>query len=135
MTTSNQLEPFLLQFCEDHQAAMLSILKQAVELESPSDNKAALDQCGRYLAEEFERLGAKVSFDPQKDAGDHLKAEFPGRSGAKPLLLLGHFDTVWPLGTLEKMPFRVDGGRAYGPGILDMKSGIVMMLFAMRALR
>jgi glutamate carboxypeptidase len=137
MTSSNQLGLFLLEFCQEHQAEMLAVLKQAVELESPSDNKAALDRCGRFLGGEFERRGARVAFDPQKDAGNHLKAEFPGGSGAKPLLLLGHFDTVWPLGTLAKMPFRIDSGnqRVYGPGVLDMKAGIVMMMFALEALR
>jgi glutamate carboxypeptidase len=132
---SNPSALFYSQFCEENQGEMLSTLRQAVELESPSDNKDALDQCGAYLAREFARRGAKVSMHRQEHAGDHLKAEFPGRAGAKPVLLLGHFDTVWPLRSLETMPFRVEGGRAYGPGILDMKAGIVMMLFAMRALR
>src|SRR5215469_13709151 len=136
MPTSRQPEPFL-QFCQEHQPEMLSILKQAVELESPSDNKPAVDRCGQYLAAEFDRLGARVTFDRQNDAGNHLKAEFAGRGGAKPLLLLGHFDTVWPLGTLANMPFRIDtgSGRVYGPGVLDMKAGIVMMMFALQALR
>ncbi len=125
----------LLQFCEERQEEMLAVLKQAVELESPSDNKTAVDRLGKYLATEFERLDGKVSFYPQKQYGDHLKAEFPGRSGAKPLLLLGHFDTVWSLGTLAGMPFRVENERIYGPGVLDMKAGIVMMMFALRALR
>jgi len=133
--TSNPSALFYSQFCEEHQGEMLATLRQAVEIESPSDDKAALDQCGAYLAREFARRGAKVSMHSQPTAGDHLKAEFPGRAGAKPLLLLGHFDTVWPLGTLEKMPFRVENGRAYGPGVLDMKAGIVMMMYAMRALR
>jgi glutamate carboxypeptidase len=132
---SNPSALFYSQFCEEHQGAMLAMLQQAVELESPSDDKGALDRCGAYLAQEFSRRGAKVSMHRQEHAGDHLKAEFSGRAGAKPILLLGHFDTVWPLGSLVRMPFRVDGGRAYGPGILDMKAGIVMMLFAMRALR
>jgi len=135
MTTMNQLESFLLQFCEEHQGEMLAVLRQAVELESPSDNKAAVDRCGKYLAREFERLGCKTTMYPQRDRGDHLKAEFPGRAGAKPVLLLGHFDTVWPMGTLATMPFRVENDRAFGPGVLDMKSGIVMMMFALRALR
>jgi glutamate carboxypeptidase len=132
---SNPSALFYSQFCEEHQGEMLSTLRQIVELESPSDNKEALDRCGAYLAREFARRGAKVSMHRQEYAGDHLKAEFPGRAGAKPILLLGHFDTVWPLDTIEKMPFRVDAARAYGPGVLDMKAGIVMMLFAMRALR
>lgn len=125
----------LLQFCEEHQAEMLAVLKRAVEMESPSDSKTALDTLGAYLAHEFERLGGKVKLFPQEKQGDHLLAEFPGRAAAKPLLLLGHFDTVWPLGTLARMPFRVEGGRAYGPGVYDMKAGIVMMMFALRALQ
>ncbi len=125
----------LLQFCHGHQAEMLRVLKQAVEIESPSDNKAALDRCGEFLAAEFERLGGKITRYPEKEAGDHLKADFPGRPGSKPLLLLGHFDTVWPMGTLVGMPFRVEHGRVRGPGVLDMKAGIVMMMFALRALR
>ncbi len=137
MTGASQTEngKQLLQFCQEHQCEMLSVLKQAVEIESPSDDKAALDRCGKFLAAEFERLGAKVTFYPQKEAGDHLKAEFPGHSRTKPVLLLGHFDTVWSMGTLAGMPFRIEGGRAWGPGVLDMKAGIVMMMFAMRALR
>jgi glutamate carboxypeptidase len=134
MTAPSQPVASLLQFCTEHQAEMLSILKCLVELESPSDNKSAVDRLGAYLAGEFERLGGKVKFYPQQEYGDHLKAEFPGRAGAKPILLLGHFDTVWPLGTLAGMPFRSDGGRALGPGVLDMKAGIVMMMFALRAL-
>lgn len=123
----------LLEFCEQHQAEMLAVLKQAVEIESPSDNKTAVDRLGAYLAREFERLGGKVKFHPQQKCGDHLQAEFPGRPGAKPVLLLGHFDTVWDMGTLSGMPFRVEGGRVHGPGVLDMKAGIVMMMFALRA--
>jgi glutamate carboxypeptidase len=152
---------FHLDFCRQRQAEMLSLLQRMVEIESPSDNKAALDRMGEFLAGEFERLGGKVTFDPQKEAGNHLKAEFGGggfgdavvggaelsaaESGKaeaggkgpdqdKPVLLLGHFDTVWPLGTLAQMPFRIDSGRAFGPGVYDMKAGITMMIFAIKAL-
>jgi glutamate carboxypeptidase len=136
MTGSNQYQTApLLQFCKEHQSEMLNLLKQMVEIESPSDNKAAVDNLGAYLARELERMGGKVKLYPTEKYGDHLYAEFPGRAGARPLLLLGHFDTVWPLGTLAKMPFRVDDGRAFGPGVLDMKAGIVMMMFAVRAVR
>jgi len=113
---------------------MLDVLKRMVEFESPSDNKAAVDHLGEYLAQEFESLGGKVTFFPQETCGAHLKVNFPGDSG-KPVLLLGHFDTVWPLGTLKTMPFRVENGRAFGPGVYDMKAGITMMIFALRALR
>ena len=130
-TTDN---PALLQFCQEHRADMLEVLKRMVEFESPSDNKAAVDHLGEYLAQEFESLGGKVTFFPQETCGAHLKIDFPGDSG-KPVLLLGHFDTVWPLGTLKTMPFRVEDGRAFGPGVYDMKAGITMMIFALRALR
>jgi len=112
----------------------MSLLRRMVEIESPSDDKAALDRMGALLAEIFERMGSKVTFYPEKEAGNHLKAEFAG-AGGKPVLLLGHFDTVWPMGTLANMPFRIQDGRAYGPGVYDMKAGIAMMIFAVRALK
>jgi glutamate carboxypeptidase len=130
-TTDNAM---LLQFCEEQRADMLDVLKRMVEFESPSDDKAAVDHLGEYLAEQFESLGGKVTFFPQETCGAHLKVDFPG-DGGKPVLLLGHFDTVWPLGTLKTMPFRVENGRAFGPGVYDMKAGITMMIFALRALR
>ena len=131
---SSQSAQAHLAFCQQHHAEMMTLLQRMVEIESPSDNKAAVDQMGTFLAHEFERLGGKVTFFPQQEVGNHLKAEFSGGSG-KPVLLLGHFDTVWSMGTLAKMPFHVEGGRAFGPGIYDMKAGIAMMIFALRALQ
>jgi glutamate carboxypeptidase len=132
--TASQSTQAYLAFCKQHQPEMMTLLQRMVEIESPSDNKAAVDQMGAFLAYEFERLGGKVTFFPQQEAGNHLKAEFTGGAG-KPMLLLGHFDTVWSMGTLANMPFRIDGGRAFGPGIYDMKAGIAMMIFAVRALK
>src|SRR5712671_7300317 len=136
MTTQgiSQSAPAYLAFCQQHEDEILSMLRRMVEIESPSDDKTAVDRMGSFLAEEFERLGGQVTFYPQELAGNHLKADFAGSSG-KPVLLLGHFDTVWPLGTLAKMPFRVEAGRAFGPGVYDMKAGIAMMVFAMRAIK
>ncbi|HET9792786.1 MAG TPA: hypothetical protein VFR08_15940, partial [Candidatus Angelobacter sp.] len=82
-TTDNAM---LLQFCEEHRADMLDVLKRMVEFESPSDNKAAVDHLGEYLAQEFESLGGKVTFFPQETCGAHVKVDFPGDSG-KPVLL------------------------------------------------
>ena len=141
MTTkaANQSALAHLAFCQQHEAEMLSLLRKMVEIESPSDDKAAVDRMGAFLAEAFERLGGKVTFYPQEVAGNHLKAEFPagasGPASGKPVLFLGHFDTVWPMGTLAKMPFRMEAGRAFGPGVYDMKAGIAMMMFALRALK
>jgi glutamate carboxypeptidase len=141
MTTkaASQTASAYLAFCQQHESEMLSLLRKMVEIESPSDDKAAVDRMGAFLAEVFERLGGKVTFYPQETAGNHLKAEFAGgasdRASGKPVLLLGHFDTVWPMGTLAKMPFRMEADRAFGPGVYDMKAGIAMMIFALRALK
>jgi glutamate carboxypeptidase len=137
MTTKAESQSALthLAYCQQHQGEMLQLLRHMVEIESPSDDKAAVDRMGAFLGQVFERLGGKVTFYPQQEAGNHLKAEFAGGASGKPVLLLGHFDTVWQMGTLAKMPFRIQDGRAFGPGVYDMKAGITMMIFALRALR
>jgi glutamate carboxypeptidase len=104
----------------------VELLRELVELESPTGEIEPLQRLGRRLAEELEALGADVSFH-----GLHLRAELDG--DGDPLLLLAHLDTVWPLGTLERMPFRLDGDRAWGPGAYDMKAGIVTIFAALRA--
>ena len=116
------------------QDAMLATLRELVEMESPSHDKAAVDRLGQVLAGKFSALGGRVQFHPGGALGNHLQADFDGGSG-KPVLLLGHFDTVWEIGTLKTMPFRVEGGKAFGPGSFDMKGGIVMMLEAIGGLR
>jgi glutamate carboxypeptidase len=141
MTTKTASQSVLtyLAFCQQHEGEMLSLLRKMVEIESPSDDKAAVDRMGSFLAEAFERLGGQVTFYPQEAAGNHLKADFAGGASdgafGRPVLLLGHFDTVWPMGTLAKMPFYIKDGRAFGPGVYDMKAGIAMMIFALRALK
>src|SRR5438270_7755398 len=134
----SQSAPAYLTFCQQHESEMLALLRKMVEIESPSDDKAAVDRMGAFLAEAFERLGGRVTFYREEAAGNHLKAEFSGGApggasggAAKPVLLLGHFDTVWPMGTLAKMPFQIKDGRAFGPGVYDMKAGIAMMIFAL----
>ncbi|MBZ5503576.1 MAG: M20 family metallopeptidase [Acidobacteriia bacterium] len=116
---------------------MLRLLEKFVRSESPSHDKAALDRFGRIVAAEWRRRGATVQVLRQAKRGDQLRAEicFGGRRPAEQILILGHLDTVHPLGTLAKMPFRVSRGRAWGPGTFDMKSGLVLALFAVDALR
>jgi glutamate carboxypeptidase len=134
----------LLRWCVSETDALLDCLRRAVEIESPSGAKAALDEMARFFAAEFEAAGGQVKLLDHPSAGAAVIAEFPATSGdaagrrrigTKPILLLGHHDTVWELGALRSMPFRVRAGRAYGPGILDMKSGIVGAVWALRALR
>lgn len=131
----NPISPQVLDFCRNHEPEMLAFLKRLVETESPSDTKSAVDAAGAILAKEFAGLGAQIKVHPQKDYGDHLQIEFHGAHGQKPVMLLGHFDTVWSMGTLKTMPYRLENGRVYGPGVYDMKAGITMMFHAVRALK
>ncbi len=113
---------------------MITLIRQLVEQESPSFNKQAVDALGSTLAREFERRGAKVTVHRTAKFGDHLQADFAG-SGGKPIMLLGHFDTVYDLGTTASMPWREERGRICGPGVLDMKTGIAQALCAIDLLR
>ena len=111
------------------------MLEQSVKKESPTNSKSHVDALARFFGREFRRAGGRVKLLEHQEAGAAVLAEFWGKErGAKPLLLLGHHDTVWERGTLERMPFRIRGGKAYGPGILDMKAGIVIGLGAIRSL-
>jgi glutamate carboxypeptidase len=120
---------------------MKSLLKRLVETESPSADKAAVDRIGAVISDEARRLGADVQTVPIKNAGDHLIIRF-ARSGAEvngadkdSILFLCHMDTVFPLGTLGKMPYREEDGKIYGPGVLDMKAGIVISFAALEELQ
>ncbi len=109
--------------------------QRLVEIESPSDVKQAVDRLGAVLAGRFDAIGGKVIFHVTEKFGNHLQVDFPAEHAAKPILLLGHLDTVYRIGTIAKMPSRVADGRVWGPGVLDMKSGIALMLHALEALR
>lgn len=124
-----------LHHFESRQDALLRIIREFVELESPSDSKPSTDRMGAYLAQKFAQLGGRPRLHRAEEYGDNLQIDFPGSSNAKPVLLLGHFDTVYPLGTLPTMPCRIDNGRLYGPGVLDMKAGIALMLVVLEALQ
>ncbi len=116
--------------------AMLDFLRALVEIESPSDDKAAVDRCVHFVADRCTALGGRVRLHRQKTFGDLLEVRFgPQKSKRKPVLLLGHLDTVWELGTLKSMPFRIASGRVSGPGVLDMKAGVVMALTAIAILQ
>jgi glutamate carboxypeptidase len=116
---------------------MLATLQRLVLAESPSLEKAPADRCCNLLAAEWRKRGARVERIAQKRRGDHLRVTWwPQKSrAAGQFLVLGHYDTVYSSGTLSKMPFRVTGGKAYGPGAFDMKAGIVQALFALKTLQ
>ncbi len=112
-----------------------SLLRQFVECESPSHDKVRVDEFGRVVAAEFEKLGGVVRFYPQQDFGNVVQIDFAASGRKKPILLLGHLDTVYEAGSLEKMPCYVAHGKMFGPGVFDMKGGIVMMLLAIAVLQ
>jgi glutamate carboxypeptidase len=127
-----------LRYFEAEQDALIRTIREFVEIESPSDDKPALDRMCRFLADRFEAFGGRPRLHHADDVGNSVQIDFPGRDPGgekiKPVLLLGHFDTVYPLGTLANMPCHIADGRMHGPGVLDMKSGIALMLFAIEAL-
>src|SRR5690242_4219261 len=127
----------LLRVVKPQLPDMLRVLRRFVTSESPSLEKAAADRCCSVVAKEWRKSGAHVERISQKHHGDHLRITFaPDKSRlAGQLFVLGHYDTVYSTGTWKEMPFRVSGGKAYGPGVFDMKAGIVQALFALRALQ
>jgi glutamate carboxypeptidase len=124
-----------MQYFEARREALLETIREMAEMESPSDDKAAVDRLGGWLGERFKKLGGEVRFHAQSRFGNHLQVDFAGARKARPILLLGHFDTVYELGTLARMPCRIEKGRLHGPGVFDMKSGIAFMLHAIEALQ
>jgi len=124
-----------LLYFEARQEQIVQTIREFVEIESPSDNKLAADRMGAFLAGSFEAVDGHARVHHADDYADSLEINFSGRENIKPVLLLGHFDTVYPLGTLTTMPCHVADGRMHGPGVLDMKSGIALMLYAIAALQ
>ncbi len=127
---------------------MLTLLKRLVKIESPSKDKYAVDRVGTFVTGECRRLGAQVKIHNQAETGNHIEAVFmpskgreesgrdsvfPEGNGKKRILLLAHMDTVFPIGTLENMPYKKKGEKVYGPGVSDMKGGIVVALMALTA--
>jgi len=111
-------------------------LRELVEVESPSEDKAAVDRAGELVAAWAVEAGGKVRRHRQKAFGDVLELRFGAANRKRGrVLLLGHLDTVWPMGTLKKMPWREREGKLWGPGVLDMKAGVVMALETVAALR
>jgi glutamate carboxypeptidase len=121
-----------LEFAISNREWLLQTIEALVSIESPSDDRDAVNRCGHELASRLDAIGGAVTRVPSAAAGDHLRAGFG--AGSRQILLLGHFDTVWPVGQLERMPLKRDGGKLHGPGVFDMKAGIGLAMLATRAL-
>ncbi|HEX8027864.1 MAG TPA: M20 family metallopeptidase [Vicinamibacterales bacterium] len=122
----------LLEYCDGQRDWLLELIEALVAIESPSDNPGAVNRCGAELAARLAAIGGTVTRISSATAGDHLRASFG--AGSRQILLLGHFDTVWPIGQLTRMPIKREGGKLFGPGIFDMKAGIGVAMLATRAL-
>lgn len=124
----------LLKTIELRRSEIVEDIRDLVELESPTFDKRCCDVAGRWLADKFERYAdARIEWFPQTNQGDHFRANIG--SGTKKILILGHFDTVWQVGTLESMPCVVSGDHMSGPGVYDMKAGDVKGLWAFKLLK
>ena len=130
---SAEINRGILDWLRQRQADMVADLVDLIALESPTTDKAAVDKLGRELAAELSGLGGAVETVPKSEVGDIVRSRWnPGEGG---VAILSHMDTVWALGTVAGRPTRIDGDRIYGVGAMDMKGGIVIALYALRALR
>jgi glutamate carboxypeptidase len=133
VTTEVKGMPELRAYFSERTEQMLDLLRRLVEIESPSTDKAATDRIGQFVARVARGAGASVTVVPQERQGDHLLARWG--EGEDGFLLLCHLDTVLPLGTLAGQPWRVEGDRVFGPGCLDEKASVVIVLTALEGLR
>lgn len=126
----------LLAGARRKETALLDLIRKLVLVESPSDTKTSVDACVAVAAEAIRAREGRVRLHRERSYGDIVEARFGPRkrSDAKSVLLLGHLDTVWPIGTLRTMPCRLADGRLWGPGTLDMKAGVAMALTAIEML-
>lgn len=129
------MHPYL-RYAAARQPEIIGLIRELVQCESPSDSPRDVDRFVDLMIERTRDI-AKAKTIASDGFGKHLRLEFdlPGRKKKGQLLAIGHSDTVWPLGTLKDMPFREAEGRLWGPGVLDMKSGMAFFLYAARALR
>ncbi len=126
--------PNLTEHFRARQEQILEVIRQLVTQETPSRDKARLDRFAEMLAERYVAAGAQVELLERNANGNHVRVKFAGGATyAKPALVLCHYDTVWPAGSLETHPFRIEDGKAYGPGIFDMQSSLALVEFGLAA--
>jgi glutamate carboxypeptidase len=129
--------PAALAWLQAHEGEMLALLETLVNSDSPSRDKAAVDATGEILKRFFAKHDIPISTEPDDTFGEaiHARVAQQGANDTRPILLMGHRDTVFPAGEASRRPFKIDGDRAYGPGVADMKSGLVINAFVLAAFR
>lgn len=133
MRKMTEQEQAIMEYVDAHREEMLSLWMRLAEMESPSEDKAAVDRVGQLLAEELAQTGAQVHME-EMSGGNLAWADWNCGSDAEPVIFCGHMDTVFAAGTLTEMPVALRDGKLYGPGVLDMKGGLVIALYALKAL-
>src|SRR5690625_1033783 len=126
------------KYMDEHHDDIISWIREIIEIESPTDNREAVNNVGSWVQEKVKSLGGNVEVVPSNhpERGDHIVARFEGTSSKKkPILLIAHIDTVWPIGTLEKMPFKIEKDTIFGPGVYDMKGAVVFALYAVKLIQ
>lgn len=125
----------LLDYFQARYDEMFGVIEQLVTQETPSGDKARLDAFAAFLAARLQDAGATVEILPNAERGDHVRARFGPETGEKPALILCHYDTVWAVGSLATHPYRIEEGKAYGPGIFDMQTSLMLSEYVARATR
>ena len=121
-------------FLQEKQEEMLQLIERLVNVDSGSHDKEGVDRVGRILREQYEQLGFVVEIMEEVEYGNHLVIQHQDAVDPK-IILVAHMDTVFPKGTVAKRPFSIEGNRAYGPGVVDMKSSQVELIYALMALQ
>jgi glutamate carboxypeptidase len=136
MTGRTGLETRITGWLASQQEAMLALLAEVVSIDSGSYDKPGVDAVGQRFVRFFQEHGLVTSIEPLADFGDAIHVRLDEvHANEPPILLLGHRDTVFPKGEAARRPFRIEGGRAYGPGVADMKAGIVLNAFVLAAFK
>lgn len=130
-----KVKEIVFSYIDEHRSEMMDFWQKIVSMESGSAYKDDVDKLGAFLGEQFAAAGAEVRFEEFEKAGNMLIANIGKERDGEPIILMGHFDTVFPVGTLKTRPFKIEEGKAYGPGVLDMKGGITILYFIVRALQ
>lgn len=129
-------ESEICRWLAEQQPAMLALLEEVVNIDSGSYDKAGVDRVGERFKQFYESHGMTVRTDPNETHGDAIHVRLDDSpSNEKPILLMGHRDTVFPKGEVGRRPFKIENGRAYGPGVVDMKGGLVLNAFVLAAFK